>query len=249
MDAPSPLPAATPSPRTLAAFGLRAVRSLAVPVEQLERLDDLLRAGVKQSGGLILAERARDELGWTQAQAAEILRGLGFAPANRPKSGEEIAWRRRAVREAGADAPAAARAALALRRPRRPQGPAGARPPLPPAAQDRASPRVSEDACRADVWLWRARFFKTRSLAARFVDDGRVRLTRAGQESRLDKCARPGQGRRRPGLRLGRPAHRRAGGGHGRTPRPAGGSASPLFDARRCLMFPLRSMAFWGMYP
>lgn len=50
---------------------------------------------------------------------------------------------------------------------------------------------MSEDACRADVWLWRARFFKTRSLAAKFVDEGRVRLTRAGQESRLDKCARP----------------------------------------------------------
>ena len=50
---------------------------------------------------------------------------------------------------------------------------------------------MSEDACRADVWLWRARFFKTRSLAAKFVDEGRVRLTRAGLESRLDKCARP----------------------------------------------------------
>ena len=47
------------------------------------------------------------------------------------------------------------------------------------------------EACRADVWLWRARFFKTRSLAAKFVDEGRVRLTRAGQESRLDKPARP----------------------------------------------------------
>jgi ribosomal 50S subunit-recycling heat shock protein len=47
------------------------------------------------------------------------------------------------------------------------------------------------DSCRADVWLWRARFFKTRSLAARFVDEGRVRLTRSGQESRLDKPARP----------------------------------------------------------
>lgn len=46
-------------------------------------------------------------------------------------------------------------------------------------------------ACRADVWLWRARFFKTRSLAAKFVDEGRVRLTRLGQESRLDKPARP----------------------------------------------------------
>ena len=27
------------------------------------------------------------------------------------------------------------------------------------------------DACRADVWLWRARFCKTRSLAARLIDD------------------------------------------------------------------------------
>jgi ribosomal 50S subunit-recycling heat shock protein len=48
------------------------------------------------------------------------------------------------------------------------------------------------DACRADVWLWRARFFKTRSLAAKFIDEGRIRLTRAGQEEhRLDKPARP----------------------------------------------------------
>jgi ribosomal 50S subunit-recycling heat shock protein len=50
---------------------------------------------------------------------------------------------------------------------------------------------VSEDACRADVWLWRARFFKTRSLAAKVCEEGRVRLTRSGQESRLDKPARP----------------------------------------------------------
>jgi ribosomal 50S subunit-recycling heat shock protein len=52
---------------------------------------------------------------------------------------------------------------------------------------------MSEDnaSVRADVWLWRARFFKTRSLAARFVDDGRVRLLRGGAETRLDKPARP----------------------------------------------------------
>jgi ribosome-associated heat shock protein Hsp15 len=49
---------------------------------------------------------------------------------------------------------------------------------------------VSEENCRVDVWLWRARFFKTRSLAARFVEDGRVRLTRAGVETRLDKPSR-----------------------------------------------------------
>ena len=46
------------------------------------------------------------------------------------------------------------------------------------------------EACRADVWLWRARFFKTRSMAARFVEEGRVRVTRQGQETRLDKPAR-----------------------------------------------------------
>lgn len=49
---------------------------------------------------------------------------------------------------------------------------------------------MTEDAARVDVWLWRARFFKTRSMAARFVEGGRVRLTRTGQETRLDKCSR-----------------------------------------------------------
>ena len=46
------------------------------------------------------------------------------------------------------------------------------------------------DGCRADVWLWRARFFKTRTLAARFVEESRVRLTRGGVESRIDKPSR-----------------------------------------------------------
>ena len=63
------------------------------------------------------------------------------------------------------------------------------------AGAHEASPAA--ETCRIDVWLWRARFFKTRSLAARFVEDGRVRLTRAGQETRLDKpsrSVRPGDG-------------------------------------------------------
>lgn len=46
------------------------------------------------------------------------------------------------------------------------------------------------DGVRADVWLWRARFFKTRSLASRFLEEGRVRLRRAGGETRLDKPSR-----------------------------------------------------------
>jgi ribosome-associated heat shock protein Hsp15 len=49
---------------------------------------------------------------------------------------------------------------------------------------------VSEEACRVDVWLWRARFFKTRALAQHFIEEGRVRLTRANQEVRLDKPSR-----------------------------------------------------------
>jgi ribosome-associated heat shock protein Hsp15 len=49
---------------------------------------------------------------------------------------------------------------------------------------------MSDGTCRIDVWLWRARFFKTRTLAAKIVEDGRVRLVRSGQESRLDKASR-----------------------------------------------------------
>ena len=49
--------------------------------------------------------------------------------------------------------------------------------------------------CRVDVWLWRARFVKTRSLAAALVERGAVRLTHQGRQIRLDKpsrCVHPG---------------------------------------------------------
>ena len=45
-------------------------------------------------------------------------------------------------------------------------------------------------ACRIDVWLWRARFVKTRGLAARLVEGGAVRLIRQGLTTRLDKPSR-----------------------------------------------------------
>lgn len=45
-------------------------------------------------------------------------------------------------------------------------------------------------ACRIDVWLWRARFAKTRALAASMVERGAVRLTHNGAQSRLDKPGR-----------------------------------------------------------
>src|SRR5205807_1996152 len=129
-DKPGRLPAQAPAPRALSAFGLRVVRGLAVPVEQLERLDELLRAGVKQGGGAVFSDQARDELGWSADEAREILKGLGFAAVKR--TGEAVAWRRRAERDfavehrpiAPPNSPFAALAALQgeaapVRRPRR----------------------------------------------------------------------------------------------------------------------------------
>jgi ribosome-associated heat shock protein Hsp15 len=59
---------------------------------------------------------------------------------------------------------------------------------------------VSEaEDCRLDVWLWRARFFKTRALAGRFLESGRLRVTRHGADPvRIDKPSRT----IRPGDRL-----------------------------------------------
>lgn len=47
------------------------------------------------------------------------------------------------------------------------------------------------DTARLDVWLWRARFFKTRALAGKVVSKKGVRLTRFGQTRRT---AKPGAG-------------------------------------------------------
>ncbi|MFN3583274.1 helicase-related protein [Phenylobacterium sp.] len=126
------LPEPAPSPRLLAAYGLRAVRGLAVPVERLERLNELMRGAVKQGAGVVLSDQAREELGWTKHETETLLRGLGFAPANRPKDGEPVAWRRRGERRAKAEpkpvahSPFAALAALKdqpppARRKRRPR--------------------------------------------------------------------------------------------------------------------------------
>jgi ribosome-associated heat shock protein Hsp15 len=37
------------------------------------------------------------------------------------------------------------------------------------------------------VWLWRARFFKTRALAARAIEDGHVRLSSQGASRVIEK--------------------------------------------------------------
>ena len=43
---------------------------------------------------------------------------------------------------------------------------------------------------RVDVWLWRARLCKTRSLASAKAEEGRIRRTRAGEMVRIDKASR-----------------------------------------------------------
>ncbi|MCW5724169.1 MAG: RNA-binding S4 domain-containing protein [Maricaulaceae bacterium] len=50
---------------------------------------------------------------------------------------------------------------------------------------------TGDGAVRADVWLWRARFFKTRGLAAAFIAAGKARVESGGPPRRLEKPAAP----------------------------------------------------------
>ncbi len=54
---------------------------------------------------------------------------------------------------------------------------------------------TSASSVRLDVWLWRARFFKTRALSAKICESGHLRLERFGTVSRVEKASqavRPG---------------------------------------------------------
>jgi len=54
---------------------------------------------------------------------------------------------------------------------------------------------MSEEAVRIDIWLWRARFMKTRGLATSYVGKRRVRIGDGPQRRRIEKASavvRPG---------------------------------------------------------
>jgi len=55
---------------------------------------------------------------------------------------------------------------------------------------------MSEERCRLDVWLWRARFFKSRSLAAAHLAAGGVRLDRPGGARRAEPATQVAPGDR-----------------------------------------------------
>lgn len=48
-------------------------------------------------------------------------------------------------------------------------------------------PDTDAEDIRLDIWLWRARFFRTRGLASDYVSRKGVRLTRHGQTRKTDK--------------------------------------------------------------
>jgi ribosome-associated heat shock protein Hsp15 len=49
---------------------------------------------------------------------------------------------------------------------------------------------MNDELLRIDKWLWAARFFKTRSLAAKAVDGGKVRLN--GEGTKPSRALKPG---------------------------------------------------------
>ncbi len=87
----APLPPGA-APSALSLRGLAAVGSMAAPVEQLERLDELLRGAAKQGEGVLFSDQAREELGWSEGEAHAVLRALEYAPIGR---GPVKVWRRR----------------------------------------------------------------------------------------------------------------------------------------------------------
>jgi ATP-dependent RNA helicase SUPV3L1/SUV3 len=92
------LPSPAPPARALSLRGLVGVGALAVPIEQLERLDELMRGAAKQGAGVLFSDQAREELGWGEVEARGVLRALGYVPVGQAPT---QVWRRRAEPKPG----------------------------------------------------------------------------------------------------------------------------------------------------
>lgn len=154
-----------PPPKEALAFrGLRALGQIAAPINLLERIGELARNSDPLD--FSVPQEILAEFGWTTSDGQRVLRDLGFVPSARSESSGTLYWRRR-----GTSAFKSGTAANVL--PNHATATAG-----------------SGDPCRVDVWLWRARFCKTRALAAKRIVDREVFLSRHGEQIAIDKPSR-----------------------------------------------------------
>ncbi len=97
---PNGLVALPDPPPPAVALGYRALLAigvLAAPVQDLESLDEHLRAA-SGAGGVRLTDAARERLGWSEAEARRVLRDLDFVPIRKAATLEATIWRRRRPR-------------------------------------------------------------------------------------------------------------------------------------------------------
>jgi ATP-dependent RNA helicase SUPV3L1/SUV3 len=153
-----------PAKEALTFRGLRALGQVAAPIEFLERIGEIARQS--DSRGFTLTPETLAEFGWSASDGERVLRSLGFIPAAKAESGAVTSWRRRGSATGQSSAAAS------------------------PAPQPPTPTSGPEQSCRIDVWLWRARFCKTRALAAKRVANGEVSTERRGERIVIDKASR-----------------------------------------------------------
>ena len=165
----------------LAAPGWRPVATLAVLPREKLAPEALSFRGLRAVGGVAAAivalerigEIARDAGNEGFALSRDILAELGWGSSDAERVLRGLGFAQ--VRENGTSR---------WRRKTPRLGPAAAVEPSAPTSTAVGAP------CRIDVWLWRARFCKTRALAAKHISDGEIVLTRQGERTVLDKPSR-----------------------------------------------------------
>ena len=86
----TPAPKPLPSPRALAAYGLRVAGPWLVPAETLERMAELMRDARSGKGDPSLSEAALEELGWNEEQGRAVVSALRKAPRRPPARTRDV---------------------------------------------------------------------------------------------------------------------------------------------------------------